>query len=833
MINPQTGAITRTRTNRTTQYPWLSEDQYDLFYEYTGLDGEAHIINTIGGIDLARPVDNQKIGTPDRVRYDAAYGREFRQFVEPTTDTIYVGPDARWEDYLFQVIRRQYGNYLWDPIALMWRRQQDWFGIDRPQHMVQDEALIHPGEIIFGVHDFGDLFETTDDLVEYVFGNPDGPQDVTRSRHPTNEAEYLLPVAHGLFTYENQEYQHLENLYQTEQERFLRIAPEGTETAAWIHYGGILTRAWSKSLQTFYQRGGNEAYRIALQQQLENLTAVNNAIDNYGIDGDEIMNVLNTLQENPLPARVTFEIPAPARLATTDTRVFEPAGPGDEQYLTDLGAQEEFQQLGVKYAEDRLRQDYYTAIRDNPDIGFREATLQFDPGEKRFAKNFENIFNEAQEAYQLGNDLTLEVLHQPLQPGQEWDINTPIHEFDTQDWDDIIEIEADTHIGGVDPDVFTGPELNIEQPRAVFDVQPTAQTEELGEALATELLGMDLITAAEAVDMTLAEILGVTSTAVATGLFTLPYLITFIPTLEKVGHELFPTDEERQANADATLLQHTLLTQQANFENLAGRDAYVAIGGEWYRAQIVEAVQLNNYGYDRVNVATVFLPDLPDLVGVQRRFTVPMEMGTFILDDGNWTPQQIATWVPYTTPEAPYVDQRYVHPEHHEPETTEPDEPEITDPVERTPATTERTDPTVKQDLREGVGTYDPQRADPFAQQPPQEPETTVPEVMSYLYKEHNEVYTIWKNPNYTGTDPNRVERIFGGVVPFMSYNSEGHPILVNDQELDHHGHTEFNMVHISPIEMQEQATGQVNLENEATITQTTQNDEPTGEGNR
>ena len=33
--------------------------------------------------------------------------------------------------------------------------------------------------------------------------------------------------------------------------------------------------------------------------------------------------------------------------------------------------------------------------------------------------------------------------------------------------------------------------------------------------------------------------------------------------------------------------------------------------------------------------------------------------------------------------------------------------------------------------------------------------------------------------------------------------------LLVNDQELDHHGHTEFNMGHISPIEMQEQATGQ------------------------
>ena len=101
---------------------------------------------------------------------------------------------------------------------------------------------------------------------------------------------------------------------------------------------------------------------------------------------------------------------------------------------------------------------------------------------------------------------------------------------------------------------------------------------------------------------------------------------------------------------------------------------------------------------------------------------------------------------------------------------------------------------------------------------------------MSYLKREHNEVYTTWRAPNYTGTDPNRVERIFGGVVPFMSYNSEGHPILVNDQELDHHGHTEFNMVHIAPMEMAELAQGQVNIENDATVNQT--NNEPTGEGN-
>jgi len=103
-------------------------------------------------------------------------------------------------------------------------------------------------------------------------------------------------------------------------------------------------------------------------------------------------------------------------------------------------------------------------------------------------------------------------------------------------------------------------------------------------------------------------------------------------------------------------------------------------------------------------------------------------------------------------------------------------------------------------------------------------------QVMSYLLREHNEVYTIWKNPDYTGTDPNRVERIFGGVVPFLSYNSEGHPILSDDKEIDHHGHTEFNMVHRAPIEFQEQSTGDVSLENEANIQQTNPDETPVAE---
>ena len=100
--------------------------------------------------------------------------------------------------------------------------------------------------------------------------------------------------------------------------------------------------------------------------------------------------------------------------------------------------------------------------------------------------------------------------------------------------------------------------------------------------------------------------------------------------------------------------------------------------------------------------------------------------------------------------------------------------------------------------------------------------------VMSYLHREHNEVTTIWRNPNTPGYDDTRFERVFNGVVPFLAYNTHGHPILYNDTEIDHHGHPEFNMVHGATIEQNEiltqQAAGQVETQNTAEVTQTSPN---------
>ena len=43
----------------------------------------------------------------------------------------------------------------------------------------------------------------------------------------------------------------------------------------------------------------------------------------------------------------------------------------------------------------------------------------------------------------------------------------------------------------------------------------------------------------------------------------------------------------------------------------------------------------------------------------------------------------------------------------------------------------------------------------------------------------------------------------------------------MNDQSLNHHGHTEFNMVHVSNIELQEQNTETISPDDTAATTET------------
>ena len=113
-------------------------------------------------------------------------------------------------------------------------------------------------------------------------------------------------------------------------------------------------------------------------------------------------------------------------------------------------------------------------------------------------------------------------------------------------------------------------------------------------------------------------------------------------------------------------------------------------------------------------------------------------------------------------------------------------------------------------------------------------PDVPDPEnVVSYMHREHNEITTIWRNPNTPGYDNTRFDRLFNGVVPFLAYNAHGQPILYNDTELNHHGHTDYNMVRTQQggVAAQydftqanlltPQTTGQVDTTNAAQITET------------
>ena len=310
-------------------------------------------------------------------------------------------------------------------------------------------------------------------------------------------------------------------------------------------------------------------------------------------------------------------------------------------------------------------------------------------------------------------------------------------------------------------------------------------------------------------------------------------------------------------------------------ETVQGQQAYININGHWHLGEVSNAMVLDTMGYSKFPTATVEIEYLSGgRHGGTETYTVPIQNTSFRLAD-DWQPDHVARWQPYTDPSQEYPTSARRVTDHigeqilydgqwrtlasvraFDPrgnpmtgvvntdttliwedgtQTLLTNNTPLTyriwgeeeDPVERVPQNvvqrtgTQRSTPTTPVETHQRAETT-------FDQLEPTEP--TGQQVMSYLHREHNEVYTTWRAPNYTGTDPNRVERIFGGVVPFMSYNSEGHPILVNDQELDHHGHTEFNMVHIAPMEMAELAQGQVNVENEATVNQT--NNEPTSEGN-
>ena len=341
----------------------------------------------------------------------------------------------------------------------------------------------------------------------------------------------------------------------------------------------------------------------------------------------------------------------------------------------------------------------------------------------------------------------------------------------------------------------------------------------------------------------------------------------YISTSEPYGGQQ-PDDEDENLER--------FVTDMAQFEtldNVINQNVFIQLADGWHRGTIndFQLVPIQD-GANPIYGVAVRVP-FKTVGGRQDSVIkyIPLNANILQFDTGNWSPDEINFWEPGTDPTEVF-DTDNMHIEDHRGEqiysegvwrTLQTVRPAPGYPNNKTLvftdgstyvlkgratvpvrlygeiSETERPQPAVEddddeKDEPETTPLTKDEYYDPIIQ--PQQPHTTPitkdqgfqryeyeddQEVMSYLMREHNEVYTIWKNPDYQGTDGNRVERIFGGVVPFMSYNSEGHPILMNDQELNHHGHSEFNMVHVSRIETQEQSSGQVTNDNPAVIQQT------------
>ena len=868
---------------------------------------------------------------------DAAYASGN---VQPTTEAYFATPGTTWEDYLFQVARREKGfYYAGDLSGHLWRHSEyERFGPHGEQ--LGRDWLPFSHSINFDAP-----FADTDSMVQYIYNSPQRHQD-----YATGEAVY---------NYEMSEYDHYNEEFQDRLDHLILRLPRTDGVIGDGLRGAFnqLTNEWGKAILLKTNTRNPDVYRLVLRTNLENLEIMEEAL-NYGATGEDITNMLNSLQEEPTPMTLELNPEQFGEFVGADEQKFNEAGPdtwdnwddltaaeraeleettvrneatlqeyfdeihttnadditmddfaefdqaiweaADNRVLEPLGPEDVAGQELADYAEQLqqyhmnvLKQDYFYQIQANPNVTFEEATRIVSPGERRFAQNWRDVFNEANESFQGGEDLSLQLLNHPAPPAGLG--NAPMAE--------VVEVEGEgggLAVGPLNvtrpvPQLNTDPDWAPDAGAAVEDAEhfanPWAENSQFRIIDSAELRDAVLQAGVENGDFTILEAANLATEEMLDAIASAGLeLIMGAAALAPFGVGGAPPDTSHRFQNEANVQQY--FENEGDVQQLAqsvqGQQAYINIEGQWYLGEVSNAVVLNSMGYSQFPVASVKIHyESGGRYGGTQTYTVPIQNNSFRLAD-NFQPDMVARWQPYTDPTTEYPtsgmraidhlgDQilydgqwrtlamvRAYDPRGNpitgevNPDTTLiwADGTEDLLPSKYTPLTyrvwgegadlpttlervpqnvvqraeTQRT-PVVATPPTTPVG---PQRAETTFERREQQP-TSEPgwggQVMSYLNREHNEVYTTWRAPNYTGTDPNRVERIFGGVVPFMSYNSEGHPILVNDQELDHHGHTEFNMVHIAPMEMEELAQGQVNVENEATVNQTNQN-EPTGEGN-
>ena len=748
---------------------------------------------------------------------------------QPTKNPLNFNPDWTYERYLFELARRD-PNY----VAEHYDFENDTWYMLNPFH-VESNHIYSPLTRTDDTNLFGQIYNFFSDMV-----------------HPTMEFEnfndlvratmYVPQEERQLFEYRQSEFRYMNKQMQKAAEELLDALPEGNDTM--IQMALVeLTKVAAVTSHTLFR---NHVFR-----NVRNIQALTRAA-RQGATLEQLEEATESLLRNPY-AVVRTEATADElalqqeRLARQFLR--ETNRPLEGNNFWDAEVLDENQlALNSEFSKWQARNDWKNWMRKNPDalqMDYREAAKLYDPSERRF--DFEEQWNADRDEI-LRERADLQADRQTLReqfemPGEVRNNQiannetTQVRQGTTQNTT-TPELEAPPAEAQVRPAVrirtTTDPEfenyLNDYVLQHDIQVSPNATVQETVDAIVEDgtRLGRDVTefremqtTMSEFRKMNIADIADFNLRATQGAELARAELLTQLEGEMFAGMQaLTPmgmytwtarTDEEKMRDYNKQKAESDFYKRvQNNKTAWTDQEVYVNIGGYWYRGTVQKTtfMTLEN----NLEVASVRLTDIDKTIAVPLNPQYIRHQ-----DDPDFEPPVVAHWEPYTDPTQVETTRTYylhnligsqilldgrwrtlAQVNHFDQGTEEVelvfdngDRIWVNDQKEWQYRHwgTDNTGAPVGQETQPLVRDRD-------AIVPNTEPAFADKEnVMSYLRREHNEVYTIWKNPKYANYDENRVERIFGGVVPFLTYNSSGHPILVNDQELDHHGHTEFNMV--------------------------------------
>ena len=810
MINPQTGRVIRTKNVQSTRYPWITSEHAKKF------------ATDFGG---AIP-ENTPPPAFDGLFDSRTYGANVLEFNEdnfddwgPTNAPLYFNPNQTYDQYLFEVMRRDPDRIKanWDAVNKQWYAGQD------PYNLVPIDHMYNPITRTFESNFPGMIYNAAVQTFNPagVFNNA---LDAVRTVYGTDYVMALDPERQ-LWEYQHAEYENMNRQIEASLNNLQNtMDAAGMDTLVFMGLIEVTKASLVGSQKLVTRRVFN---------QLRNLDVLNTAVRD-GVPEDQIQAAIDDLLEHPFNSlsleRQEVELPAAngwdQRLADIETNVPPRNAATNEewqQFLKDTSRTDMvFQPVEAELAAPaypemlqewqlyQMKNRYKTMLRENPELTFEEANIRYMGQHTAREQTWQDIWLDAEDEV-LEEEINYMFPEQQeemkvAEAGGEppnWQLDAPPREIQpaprirsSTDEELLNYLKDESQSRNIEfANDATVEELLDNLVNAPGDV---AQFQEMQDTINNyqQMLANETAQAERAMAMDAGELEALMAGELFAGMGAI------VP----ISQAQYPyyTDEQLRAMDDKQWNESQRLTN-INRTNKEWRNkaVYVNIGGAWYAGTVDFA--MNIAAQDNMVVATVNL----DHNGQQ--VTVPLDPVN-IRKQSEFTPDEVATWDFYQRSQPPAEDT----PTQEKPKptdnttvnVTQPDPPDDSGDWEWDPMALEWFPTHPKQtadgflsylNLPEGYTnqtTRTPVNAEKAAIRVGEiDTDGDVKTVMSYMKREHNEVYTTWKNPKYTGYDENRVERIFGNVVPFLAYNSQGHPILMNDTEIDHGGHTDFNMV--------------------------------------